>query len=259
MKQLKDKEFLDTIDNLDLFCFAETHINPEFSTNLKCFKSYKSCRQTSGNNKFSGGLCLFINRMVCKGVKVFKNDNPEILWVKLNRAFFNFKKDLYICFNYISPDNSVYHRRLGLTSDLLFDQVRQDIADLRVIGYILLLGDMNENIHSKTQDYIDLENIDNSVPLLEADLYQPAIPTRRNTQELKDTDCHGEILTSLCQSSSLRILNGRCRGDFHGKFTRVPANEQHKPSVLDYAISDTEIFRKVKYFNVSHLTSTSDH
>ena len=56
----KDKEFLDTIDNLDLFCLGETHINSEFSTNLKWFKSYKSCRQTSGNNKFSGRLCLFI-------------------------------------------------------------------------------------------------------------------------------------------------------------------------------------------------------
>ena len=55
VNKLKDKEFLDTIDNLDLFCLAETHISPEFSTNLKCFKSYKSCRQTSGNNKFSGG------------------------------------------------------------------------------------------------------------------------------------------------------------------------------------------------------------
>ena len=58
INKLKDKEFLDTIDNLDLFCLAETHINPEFSTNLKCFKSNKSCRQTSGNNKFSGGLYL---------------------------------------------------------------------------------------------------------------------------------------------------------------------------------------------------------
>ena len=190
---------------------------------------------------------------------MFKNDNPDILWVELNRTFFNFEKDVYIRFNYISPNNSVYYRRLGLTSDLIFDQVRQDIADLRVIGNILLLGDMNAHIHSKTQDYIDLDNIDSFVPLPEADLYQPDIPTRRNTQELKDTDCHGEILASLCQSSSLRILNGRCRGDFHGKFTRFPANEQHKPSVLDYAISDTKIFRKVKCFNVSHLTSISDH
>ena len=77
-----------------------------------------------------------------------------------------------------------------------------------------LLGEMNAHIHSKTQVYIDFDNIDNFVPLPEADLYQPDIPTKRNTQELNETDCHGEILASLCQSSSLRILNGRCRGDF---------------------------------------------
>ena len=78
--------------------------------------------------------------MVCERVKVFKNDDPDILWVKLNRTFFNFEKDLCICFNYISPYNSFYFRKLGLTSDLIFDQIRQDIADLRVIGNILLLG-----------------------------------------------------------------------------------------------------------------------
>ena len=38
-----------------------------------------------------------------KGIKIFKNEDPDILWVKLNRLLFNFEKDLYICFNYISP------------------------------------------------------------------------------------------------------------------------------------------------------------
>ena len=77
---------------------------------------------------------------------------------------------------------------------------------------------------------------------------------------MKDTDNHGELLISLCQSSSLRILNERCRGDYYGKFIRFPDSEEHESSILDFAISDTELIKnRIKYFNVSHLTSISDH
>ena len=119
---------------------------------------------------------------------------------------------------------------------------------------------MNAHIGSISHDYIDLDNIDDFVPLPELGLYQPDTPILRNSQELKETDSHGELLLSLCQSSSLRILNGRCRGDSYGKFTRFPINEEHKPSILDFAISDVELLKnRVQYFNVSHLTSLSDH
>ena len=77
---------------------------------------------------------------------------------------------------------------------------------------------------------------------------------------MKETDNHGELLISLCQSSSLRILNGRCRGDYYGKFTCFPNSEEHKPSILGFAISDTELIKdRIKYSNVSHFTSISDH
>ena len=135
---------------------------------------------------------------------------------------------------------------------MIFNQIRQDVADFRVLGNILLLGDMNAHIGSSSHDYIDLDNIDDFVPLPELGLYQPDTSILRNSQELKETDSHGELLLSLCRSSSLRILNGRCRG--------FPINEEHKPRILDFAISDVELLKsRVQYFDVSHLTSLSDH
>ena len=143
---------------------------------------------------------------------------------------------------------------------MIFDQIRQDVADFGILGNILLLGDMNAHIGSSSHDYIDLDNIDDFVPLPELGLYQPDTPILRNSQELKETDSHGELLLSLCQSSSLRILNGRCRGDSYGKFTCFPINEEHNSSILDFAISDVELLKnRVQYFNVCHLTSLSDH
>ena len=119
--KLNDKEFLDTVANLDLFCLSETHIGTDSWAQLKNFKCFKSCRISSGKNKFSSSLRLFISKMVAKVIKIFKNEDPDILWVKLNRLFCNFEKDLYICFNYISPKNSTYYKKLGITTDLLFD------------------------------------------------------------------------------------------------------------------------------------------
>ena len=107
---------------------------------------------------------------------------------------------------------------------------------------------MNAHIGSGSHDYIDLDNIDDFVPLPELGLYQPDTPILRNSQELRETDSHGELLLSLCQSSSLRILNGRCRGDSYGKFTRFPITEEHKPSILDFAIGDVELLKnRVQY------------
>ena len=140
----------------------------------------------------------------------------------------------------------------------MFDQIRQDIADFRILGNIILLGDMNAHISPTTLDYIDLDSIDDFPPLPEVGQSQPDTLMKQNTLELKETDNHGELFISICQSSSLRILNGRCRGDYYGKFTRFPNSEEHKPSILDFAISDTELIKnRIKYFNVSHLTSIS--
>ena len=119
---------------------------------------------------------------------------------------------------------------------------------------------MNAHIGSSSHDYINLDNIDDFVPLPELGLYQPYTPIFRNSQELKETDSHGELLIPLCQSSSLTVLNGRCRSDSYGKFTHIPINEEHKPSILDFAISDVELLKnRVQYFNVFYLTSLSDH
>ena len=66
INEQNDKEFLDTVANLDLFCLSETHIGTDSWAELKNFKCFKSCKISSGKNKFSGGLCLFISKIGIK-------------------------------------------------------------------------------------------------------------------------------------------------------------------------------------------------
>ena len=141
--KLSDPDFPKLFKNIDLFCLSETHIGPDFGMTLKGFKSIKSCRKISGNNRYFGGLCIFISNLIKQDVKVVKNDHPDIIWIKLKKGFFNLSKNIFICFTYISPSDSDYYKNNNFTSDDLFEYIRQDCAELRPKGNILLMGDIN--------------------------------------------------------------------------------------------------------------------
>ena len=48
----------------------------------------------SGNNRYFGGLCIFISNHIKQSIKVVKNDHPDIIWIKLSKDFFNLSKNL---------------------------------------------------------------------------------------------------------------------------------------------------------------------
>ena len=112
-------------------------------------------------------------------------------------------------------------------------------------------------------DFIEGDIMDDHVPLPD-DVYQPDIPISRNTMEMRNLNQNGKLLLDICKSIPLRILNGRTSGDLMGRFTRYPIyygqNETNPlPSVIDYALGNHDILRKIKYFSISDLTRYSDH
>ena len=94
--KLNDKEFLDTVANLDLFCLSETHVGTDSWAQLKISNVSRAVGYPVERINFQV-VCLFISKIASTGIKIFKNEDPDILWVKLNKLFFNFEKDLYIC------------------------------------------------------------------------------------------------------------------------------------------------------------------
>ena len=111
-------------------------------------------------------------------------------------------------------------------------------------------------------DFIEGDIMDDHIPL--PDVYQPDIPIPRNTMEMKNLNQNGKLLLDICKSVPLHILNGRTSGDSIGRFTRYPIyygqNETNPlPSVIDYALGNHDILRKIKYFSISDLTRYSDH
>ena len=260
--KLSDPDFPKLFKNIDLFCLSETHIGPDFGMTLKGFKSIKSCRKISGNNRYFGGLCIFISNLIKQGVKVVKNDHPDIIWIKLKKDFFNLSKNIFICFTYISPSDSDYYKNNNFTSDDLFEYIRQDCAEFRPKGNILLMGDINAYLPSNATDYLTNDTFDDHVPLPD-NIYQPDNPLPRNTMETRNINHNGKLLIDMCKSVPLRILNGRTTGDSFGTLTRYPIyngqNQIPLPSVIDYALWDRDILQKIKYFSISELNRFSNH
>ena len=130
-------------------------------------------------------------------------------------------------------------------------------------GKLLLMGDLNVYLPRGVTDFIEGDIMDDHVPLPD-DVYQPDIPIPRNTMEMKNLNQNGRLLLDICKSVPLHILNGRTSGDSMGRFTRYPIyygqNETNPlPSVIDYALGNHDILRKIKYFSISDLTKYSDH
>ena len=120
-----------------------------------------------------------------------------------------------------------------------------------VNGNVMIMADFNAHVPNGSLDYIVNDGLD---------IYYPDTPLTRNTMELRELNQNGKSLIELCKSTSVRIVNGRVTGDNCGKFTRFPIYESanYQPSVLDYALSDTVLLTKIKFFSVQNRAKYSN-
>ena len=92
--------------------------------------------------KASGGISVFIKNTISKGVQFLDtcNKNSEKCWIKLQKDELGLTNDIYICFVYISPNNSSFSKRQDTDA---FQNIITDINKYVNKGKIMLLGDFN--------------------------------------------------------------------------------------------------------------------
>lgn len=243
-----DPIFIKEIESFDLVFLAETHIGPDTCINkIGPFKFHLVCRKmTKSNRRFFGGLAILYKEGIKNHIKILPNSNPDYQWIKLEKTFFGFQKDLYICLAYFPPSMSSYTQKLEF--DLL-DCIEKDIVGFQDKGNILLCGDFNARVGSQC-DFI-LHDDNNYLPIFNTYHVDKQILQRRSYDVKLDT--RGKDLLDLCVSQQLRFLNGRTLGDLSGKFTC------YKPvgaSVVDYAIMSESALEQVLYFKVNNFIPT---
>ena len=90
--------------------------------------------------------------------------NPAgFLWVKLCKKYFNFENDMFICFRYIPPKDSVYFKNVDTN---LFDILEIDIRHYADFGKVAVIGDLNARTGLSSDQFENCENLDRYIPCL---------------------------------------------------------------------------------------------
>ena len=111
-----------------------------------------------------GGICLFVRHTLCAGVEIIERHTSGFLWVKLCKTFFGFQDDIFVCFCYIPPKNSVYYQNVDVN---LFDVLERNIRHYYDYGKIMVIGDLNARTGLSSDHSESCDNIEKYIHCLE--------------------------------------------------------------------------------------------
>jgi exonuclease III len=166
MDKTNDPIFFKSIEKYDSVFLAETHLG--YNSTIKNIGPFHYhpilvCRSvTRANNRYVGGLAILRKPHVKYHVKILKNSNPDYQWIKLDKNFFGFQKDILICVLYYPPITSSYSKKLNLN---LFDYIEKDIISLCKNSDIIVCGDFNAR--TGIQDVYIIQDDSKCLPLFD--------------------------------------------------------------------------------------------
>ena len=229
INKLDDPFFRSILNKFDILCLQETHLSQDDTIpEATGYVSIPHCRTKSKNNRYFGGMIIYIKASIRSGTEILRTFDEDALEVKLLKNFFGLSKDIKLLFTYASPINSCYTK--ARTKNIL-DKIETHFIDG---GHnFIVIGDLNGR--TKLGEDFVRDNADNYSPI-NAPFYTKDTYLKRQNQDEHNIDCQGKLILNTCKSSALRILNGRTPGDMEGRFTRYPMNLADKPSVIDYAL-----------------------
>ena len=157
--------------------------------------SHNFYRQFQHRNvkRSSGGLAIYYKDSIKQGITVERSHCDTIVWLKLDKIFFNFENDIYLC---------------GISPVDLFDLLQNDVYDIENVGSLYLIGDLNSRVGVKS-GYIFLDKF--NVEIDDAD-YIADSPIPRSSLN-KTCNSFGVKLLDFCKCTGLRIVNGRLYND----------------------------------------------
>ena len=230
ISKLSQKFFQDLLKTFDIFCVQETHLSKY--ENIPIIEGYDAtpqCRNISGNNRFFGGMIIYVKSSIKNGIKIGYNFDVDVVEVSLLKTFFGFENDIKILFTYASPLNSSYTTSRNVN---ILEKIECNYTG--VGNNLIIMGDLNGKT-KQGEDFVRDESDKHSpinVPFYSRDSY-----LKRENMDDHPIDEQGKLILDLCKSTGLRILNGRTPGDKQGMITRFSTkNVNENPSVIDYAL-----------------------
>ena len=202
INKLDDPEFKKRLKSFEILCLQETQCGPNdtMSLSVNGYRVFSSHRKISQNGRHFGGSLLLVKNELKHGIRITDNLNGDKIWIKLKKDFFNFEKDIFICFAYIPPLSSTYTRKLEYD---IFQKIEDEKSKFPNEGNIILAGDFNAKTNVENDFVIDFE--DDHSPVNDSAAYDFDMPLERKNRDKHavvliishDTHFHSESLRAL--------------------------------------------------------------
>ena len=250
--KLDEEPFKATLKKFDILCLQETHCHQNETFTIPTgYYATPHCRKISKNSRYFGGMLLLVKSQFKKGIKINKNLDVDALEITLLHNFFDIEEDIKIIFTYASPLNSCYTKS---RPENILEKLDMNLANAR--STTLVMGDLNGRTQV-AEDFVR-DALDEHSPINLPFYIRDSVLKRENS-DTHTIDKQGKIILDLCKTHSMRILNGRLKGDMTGTFTRYPKNQRENPSVIDYALCGESLLPNISSFTVLPFTELSDH
>ena len=105
-EQTSRMQYNSSINKHDIFGIVQTHADSNSNLQIHDFRHYFKQRENSKGKRNSGGIAVYIRKTIIEGTSFATARNKNILWIKLDKSFFELDKDLYLGIVYISPNTS---------------------------------------------------------------------------------------------------------------------------------------------------------
>ena len=230
---------------------------------LKNFKYFPFSRKYKHKKAWraAGGQGIFIRNDILQGVKIVKNYDDVLVWIKLFKQFFQLDRDIYLGSVYVYPENSL------CTEEDQFQIIQQAVCELPLDIDPYLCGDFNSRM-KQMLDYVTdeihgsdgpLSNLVDDNPYGQTSVYSYLSKINRlerKTLDNRHQNKFADNLRDLCVTSNMFILNGRFGDNDHGFHTRIDTTGL---SLVDYVLCNPNSHALIKNFFVCDKLPESDH
>lgn len=106
--------------------------NPNY--NFTEFKTFQKCRKKKkSSRRYSGGIIILYKSNLHQGISLFDiTPSENRIWMKLNKYFFGFRIDIFICVCYIPPVSSLYYEED-------FSKLESEVSKVSAKGNVLIM------------------------------------------------------------------------------------------------------------------------
>jgi hypothetical protein len=237
--------------DIDIICLAETWEHEESKVpNMEGFVLWLAWNKKS-HRRGIGDIACYIRKSVSPHFQLHKIDPlNQYIWIEISDT--NAKK-MYIAICYFAPINSTFYKKNNLDKHCPYNNLEQDIYNLKNEGNILVLGDFNARTATKQATLLSDES--NHNPLwLDEDLVL-SNSCKRSSEELIE-NLFGTELVKLCSSQDLIICNGVMKWPNSNQMTCIHGLGS---SIVDFVISDIPVSKQIATFDLLNDHESDSH